>query len=146
MPRLAFHLLGPPRLERDGEPLAFDTRKITALVAYLAVTGQPHTREALITLLWPELEPGRARAVLRRNLSLLRKALDGEWLVVDRETIRLDPDAEAWVDVDQFEPSIRIPQESIHRREKGLRPLHERRVARAFDDEQARIRLRRPGA
>ena len=51
MSRLALYLLGPPRLERAGVPLEFDTRKIIALVAYLAVTAQPHTREALITLL-----------------------------------------------------------------------------------------------
>ena len=40
MAKLALHLLGPPRLERDGEPLQFDTRKIMALVAYLAVSSQ----------------------------------------------------------------------------------------------------------
>ena len=75
-------LLGAPVLERDGEPIRLDTRKNVALVAYLAVTGETHTREALATLLWPEAEPSRARAGLRRNLSLLKKALGGEWLVV----------------------------------------------------------------
>ena len=113
MSRLALYLLGPPRLERDGEPLQFDTRKIIALVAYLAVAGpglggQPHTRESLITLLWPELEPSRARAVLRRNLSLLRKALDGEWLVVDREIVDLDPETDVWIDVAQFRSLLQV--------------------------------------
>ena len=84
---MKLYLLGPPRLERDGVPLEFDTRKNVALIAYLAVTGESHSRETLITLLWPELEPSRARAGLRRNLSVLKKALGGEWLVVDRETI-----------------------------------------------------------
>ncbi len=101
MPGLRLYLLGPPRLERDGLPLEFDTRKNLALVAYLAMTGQSHTREALITLLWPELEPSRARAGLRRNLSVIKKALGGEWLVVDRETVGSDPDADFWLDVDQ---------------------------------------------
>jgi DNA-binding SARP family transcriptional activator len=95
-------LLGPPRLERDGVPLEFDTRKNVALIAYLAVTGESHTREALVTLLWPELEPSRARAGLRRNLSTLKKALGGEWLVVDREMIGTDPSADLWLDVGQF--------------------------------------------
>ena len=36
--------------ERDGVPIQFDTRKNVALVAYLAVTGAPHTREALARL------------------------------------------------------------------------------------------------
>jgi predicted ATPase/DNA-binding SARP family transcriptional activator len=104
MSNLRLSLLGPPRLERDGVPLKFDTRKIIALVAYLAMTNRSgsHSREALITLLWPELEPSRARAILRRNLSVLKKALGGEWLVVDREIIGTDPDAGLWLDVDQF--------------------------------------------
>ena len=65
MSSLRLCLLGPPRLERNGAPLELDTRKNTALVTYLAVTGECHSREALITLLWPELEPSRARIVTR---------------------------------------------------------------------------------
>jgi ABC-type oligopeptide transport system substrate-binding subunit/DNA-binding SARP family transcriptional activator len=103
MSKLKLYLLGPPRLERDGISLEFDTRKNMALVAYLGVTGESHTRETLITLLWPELEPSRARAGLRRNLSVLKKALDGEWLVVERETIGTDPKAGFWSDLDQFQ-------------------------------------------
>ncbi|UCG24956.1 MAG: protein kinase, partial [Chloroflexota bacterium] len=102
MPCLKLFLLGPPRFERDGEPLKFDTRKNIALVAYLAVTGSSHSRETLTTLLWPELEPGRARAGLRRNLSVLKKALGGEWLEVDRETIGVDPGADFYLDVNHF--------------------------------------------
>jgi predicted ATPase/DNA-binding SARP family transcriptional activator len=100
-------LLGSPRLERDGQPLQFDTRKIMALVAYVAMAaresgGRPISRDSLLALLWPELEPSRARAVLRRNLSLLRKALGDEWLVVDRQAVGLDPGADFWFDVDEF--------------------------------------------
>ena len=103
MSNLKLYLLGPPRLERDGVLLEFDTRKNVALIAYLAVTGESHSREMLITLLWPELEPSRARAGLRRNLSMLKKALGGEWLVVERETIGTDPSADFWLDMDQFQ-------------------------------------------
>jgi hypothetical protein len=39
MARVELTLLGPPRLERDGVPLRFDTRKILALVAYVALAG-----------------------------------------------------------------------------------------------------------
>jgi predicted ATPase/DNA-binding SARP family transcriptional activator len=103
MSSLKLFLLGPPHLERDGVPLDLQTRrKNIALVAYLAVTRQHHTRETLVTLLWPELEPSRGRAGLRRNLSLLNKVLDGEWLVVDRELVGTDPDADLWLDVEQF--------------------------------------------
>jgi predicted ATPase/DNA-binding SARP family transcriptional activator len=103
MSDLKLFLLGSPRLERDGVPLDFDTRrKNVALVAYLAVTDQRHSRETLVTLLWPELEPNRARAGLRRNLSVLNKILEREWLIVDRELVGTDPDADLWLDVDQF--------------------------------------------
>ena len=39
MARFELFLLGSPRLECDGVPLQFYTRKIMALVAYLAVSG-----------------------------------------------------------------------------------------------------------
>ena len=59
-------LLGPPRLERNGQTLEPDTRKATALLAYLAVTDRFHTRDALAALLWPEMDDSHARAALRR--------------------------------------------------------------------------------
>ena len=114
MSTLKLFLLGSPRFERDGVPLQFDTRKNVALVAYLAVTGQTHSRESLITLLWPELEPSRARAGLRRNLSTLKKTLGEEWLVVDRETVGTDPDADLWLDVEEFRELARAWQAHGH--------------------------------
>ena len=102
MSRLSLFLLGSPRLELEGVPVEFDTRKNIALIAYLAVTGRSHSRESVVTLLWPELEPSRGRAGLRRNLSTIRRALGGEWMLADRETVGTDPDADAWVDVGQF--------------------------------------------
>ncbi len=114
MPSQKLFLFGPPHLERDGVPVKLDTRKNVALVAYLAVTSETHGRETLITLLWPELEPSRARAILRRNLSVLKKALNGEWLVVDRESVGADPDADFWLDVDQFRALLATPQEHDH--------------------------------
>ena len=101
MARLAMFLLGPPRLECDGVPLQFDTRKILALGAYVAMAG-PVSREGLMAILWPELEPRRAQAVLRRDLSLLKKALGGEWLVIGRQEIGTDPDADFWLDAGHF--------------------------------------------
>jgi DNA-binding SARP family transcriptional activator len=54
--RLALYLLGPPRLERgpsrgEAVPVDLQYQKNVALLAYLAVTAEPHTRESLITLL-----------------------------------------------------------------------------------------------
>ena len=112
-------LLGPPRLERDGKPVELDTRKAVALVAYLVMTGQSpggqtHTREALATLLWPEMEPQRARANLRRSLSVLKKGIGGECLVVDRQTIGTHPEAGIWLDVADFHRLLDSPRVHGH--------------------------------
>ena len=74
-PGLRLALLGVPSAEVDGTPLAVDTRKAIALLAYLAVEGGTHNRDSLAALLWPEYDNDRARAALRRTLSTLRSAL-----------------------------------------------------------------------
>jgi DNA-binding SARP family transcriptional activator/tetratricopeptide (TPR) repeat protein len=95
-------LLGAPRIEHDGAPVEVDTRKATALVAYLAVTRRRHTRDAIAGLLWPEYNQTRARAALRRTLSSLSRARVQGWLEADRETIGLNPEG-IRVDVDRFQ-------------------------------------------
>lgn len=96
----ALLLLGPPRIERDGGPVEIDTRKALALAAYLAVTRQRASRDALAALLWPESDEGRA--ALRRTLSVLNKALGEGCLNVDRDHVGLDWQGDLWVDVDDF--------------------------------------------
>jgi predicted ATPase/DNA-binding SARP family transcriptional activator len=99
---LEVHLLGPPQIERDGAPVQFDTRKAVALLAYLAVEGGAHSREALAALLWPEYEPARAYANLRRTLWTLNRALGKEWLDADGESVSLRRRPGLWVDVEAF--------------------------------------------
>jgi predicted ATPase/DNA-binding SARP family transcriptional activator/class 3 adenylate cyclase len=102
MSRLSLFFLGPPRIEKDGLPVKVDTHKAVALLAYLAVTGESHRRDSLLNLLWPDHDQTRARALLRRNLYALNKALGGGWLDVDREMAHLNPDADIWLDVREF--------------------------------------------
>jgi predicted ATPase/DNA-binding SARP family transcriptional activator len=90
MSRLMLFLLGPPRVEKDGEPVAIQRRKSVALLAYLAVTRGSYTRDALATLFWPESDQSRARASLRTALASLRKALGEGWLHIDRETVGIN--------------------------------------------------------
>lgn len=59
---LSLSLLGPPRLEMDGEPVQIGRRKALALLVYLAVTKRLHSRDALATLFWPEYDQSSARA------------------------------------------------------------------------------------
>ena len=82
MSQLALHLLGPPRLELDGQVVQVSRRKAVALLAYLAVTGRCHSRDSIATLLWPELDQSTARARLRRALAALREALGDGWMLI----------------------------------------------------------------
>ncbi|HEY8732582.1 MAG TPA: BTAD domain-containing putative transcriptional regulator [Candidatus Limnocylindria bacterium] len=90
MPELRLSLLGAPRVAVGRTPIETDTRKATALLAYLAVSGQAQRRATLAALLWPEQEAAKARGALRRTLSVLRSALGDRWLEADGETIDLD--------------------------------------------------------
>ena len=65
MSRLELYLLGPPRVELDGKLLHLSRRKALAFLAYLAVTGRPHSRDSLATLFWPQHDQKSARAELR---------------------------------------------------------------------------------
>lgn len=87
---LRLSLLGPPVAAADDVPLVVDTRKATALLAYLAVEGGTHNRDSLASLLWPDYAQDRARAALRRTLSTLRSALDGRWVTVARDSVTLE--------------------------------------------------------
>jgi DNA-binding SARP family transcriptional activator len=102
MAALTLHLLGPPIIELDGATVQLGRRKAVALLAYLALSGGPHTRDALATLLWPELDQSRARGQLRRTLSLLQRTLGEQWLAVEGETVQWAPEGEAWIDVQRL--------------------------------------------
>ncbi len=117
MPRLTLHFLGPPLIELDGQPVQLGRHKAVALLAYLALTHQPRSRDALATLLWPELDQSGARGQLRRTLSLLNRTLGGEWLAVERETAEWAADAEAWIDVETFRE--RLATCAAHRHSSG---------------------------
>lgn len=86
---LELKLLGPPVMTVDGAPVVVDTRKATALLAYLAVSGEPHRRDALAGLLWPDADGARAAGALRRTLSAIRTAVGPQYLVADRASVGL---------------------------------------------------------
>jgi DNA-binding SARP family transcriptional activator/tetratricopeptide (TPR) repeat protein len=99
---LRLTLFGAPRIERDGEQLPLGRRKALAILAYLAVTGQPQRRDSLLALLWPEYDPASARNNLRRDLSSLKKVLGEERLLTDRTQVELNLATGIWVDVGHF--------------------------------------------
>lgn len=104
---LQIRLLGGLHLALDGTPLTdFVSNKAPALLAYLAVTGRPHQREALAALLWGERAEADAKNNLRQALSSLRRVLD-PYLLITRDTVALNPQAAVSLDVAAFEERLR---------------------------------------
>ena len=129
MTDLRLALLGPPLVERDGQAVAFDTRKAMALLALLAVNGA-QSRSRLAATLWPDSDDFRARAALRRTLSVLAAPLR-DALVVTRQAVALRPEA-LRVDLHDFENLL----------DAGDAPALERAVRLYRDDFMAGFGLR----
>ena len=89
MPTLSLSFLGAPRIESDGQPVEIPARKAIALLAYLAITGQPHSRERLAALFWPEADAEHARGALRAALVALRRGLGDGWVLANGDTVSL---------------------------------------------------------
>lgn len=109
---LRLYLFGSPRLEREGGIIRLGRRKSLALLAYLAVTGQPHDRAALTTLFWPENDRVPARAALRQCLAEIKSRLGPTLLYLDGDMVSLAADAPLWVDVVAFRDHLSAGQES----------------------------------
>ncbi len=108
---LKLWILGPPKVEVGGEPLRVDTRKATALLIYLAERGEAQRRERLATIFWPESDSSHSKAALRRTLSALRKAVGGDWVSADRDTVSVAP---PWIDTHEFRRLIASTQDHGH--------------------------------
>lgn len=110
---LEIGLLGQPRITVDGKPLDVDTRKAVAMLAYMAVEGAT-ARDTLTTLLWPEADPERAKAALRRTLSSLRSGVKGH---IDADRNRVDLTGDIRIDIDEFYKALALTEEHGHSRQ-----------------------------
>src|SRR5215813_3374202 len=85
-------LLGPLQVIQNGAPLSQPpSRKVRALLGYLAMAPRPVTREKLCELLWDVADDPRSE--LRWCLSKIRSLIDtptGPRLVADRQRVRID--------------------------------------------------------
>ena len=100
---LNIYLLGIPRLEIDNKVVEIDTRKATAILAYLALAEKRPSRDFLATFLWPDFDQSRAKAALRRTLSAMRRDVGKDFFEISREAVAFSPEAEIWVDVVAFQ-------------------------------------------
>ena len=85
---------------------AMPNRRPLALLALLAVNGgRGVSRDAIVALLWPESEPERARNSLSQAISLLRRELAVDDLLLGTTELRVNRDVLA-CDVIEFEQHI----------------------------------------
>ena len=102
MEPLSVRLLGVPEISLGKQQLAFQTRKVLALLIYLVMERGMHSRESLMTLLWPESPPQSAAASLRVTLSRLRQALQqaGDLLISEAGNVAFNSNHSVNLDLD----------------------------------------------
>lgn len=126
------YTLGQIRLADDGETLTgFVSQKAEVLFIYLVCHPHPHQRDALATTFWSDTTDEQAMKNLRTALASLSKQL-GDALVVDRQSIAVDPERPVWLDVRALEEALDdFSQYESERRKPPRSAL--KRLAKALD-------------
>jgi len=108
--QLEIRMLGGFDVTLDGRPVdAFESASTRALFAHLAAeVGRQIPRGRLAEMFWPERPAGKARANLRHSLTVIRRAIgdhrrDTPIIVASTVSVGLDPAADVWIDVRDFE-------------------------------------------
>jgi DNA-binding SARP family transcriptional activator len=97
-------LLGRVSIEPDGQaPTNLPSKALELLCFLLLHRDRAHTREELAALLWPDASATLARKYLRQALWQLQSALGAELLRLSTGWVRIETDADWWLDVDAFE-------------------------------------------
>jgi DNA-binding SARP family transcriptional activator len=103
MDTLEISTLGGLSIQLGAKPVTgLASRKVEALLVYLACTPRPHPREVLAELLWDERSQSRVMSNLRVALSSLRKML-GDFVVITRNTGSINLDSNIWLDTARLE-------------------------------------------
>ncbi len=113
MQHLDLKLLGAPKITLDGKPIDTDRHKAIGLLAYLAVEGKAHSREALAALLWPDYPHVSAFSYLRRTIWELNKQLGKGWIESDRKNVNLRRDPGLSIDVVELQQVCDRPAKDI---------------------------------
>jgi len=130
MTHLSIRLLGPFQVEENNKPVTgFASDRVRALLVYLATEiDQPHRRDKLAGLLWPNYPQKTARTNLRRALADLRKALGDHqaappYLLISRQTIQFNSTSHAWVDVAAFATALPSEANQVQLDEQRIQSL-----------------------
>jgi DNA-binding SARP family transcriptional activator/predicted ATPase/predicted negative regulator of RcsB-dependent stress response len=121
-------MLGPLQIALDGQPVGgLIYNKARALLAYLAVEAdRPHHRDALVSLLWPDLPTPAARTNLRQVIANLREAIAdttaaSPFLHVTRDMVWFNTSSDYELDVAAFVGLLEACTTHHHRRPERCR-------------------------
>ena len=122
----------------DGQSITgFESAHVRALLAYLVIeNAQPHSREQLAGLLWPEQEEAKAHQRLSQALYNLRLVLgeqrktaelvkpsgpgkDQPFLLVSQDTVQFNLQSDYWLDIQAFTDLIQDDKGHSHRRKES---------------------------
>ncbi len=114
MTTLGVRLFRKLAVDRDGVTLPDFESRAQELFSYLLLYRQrPHRREALADVLWPENDSTQSKKYLRQTLWHLQGIVDARTgpdgrrvLLVEADWIQIDPVADIWLDVAQFEQAF----------------------------------------
>ena len=87
-------LFGNFELSGPGGRVALPSAKLSACLAYLALSARPVPREELTALLWGSHFEEQARQNFRQALARLRKIVGPEAIETDESNLRLAAGAE----------------------------------------------------
>ena len=130
MSELKLHLFGSFRAsQHDDNELAFHGRKAVALLVFLTSEATSHSRDSLIGLFWPDLPESSARNNLRVSLSRLTKSLGKQetpYLLANRQTIKLNPEAKLSLDTNEFTKLVEQTKNHNHESRESCPDCHEK--------------------
>jgi DNA-binding SARP family transcriptional activator len=121
MPQLRIHLLGKFSVRRNEQILGgFESRKVQELFSYLLLYRHHSlSRETLASLMWPDTTTATSKKKLRQTLWYLQSALGSQTeavhdraLLVESQWVRLNMEADLWLDVAVFEETFGLVQSS----------------------------------
>ena len=104
--KLHFRLFGSFEISCNGRSLPKPaTIKSQSLFAYLVLHRRtPQQREHLFNLFWGDRPESRARGSLSTAIWQIRRCMPDKGLILsDSETVQFDPEANVWLDVEQFD-------------------------------------------
>lgn len=105
MQQLHIRMLGELAITLDDQQIILSNKKCAALLIYLLVTGEMHSREKLAGLLWGDLQESKARSNLRKVLFQIPAPLKA-YVINHRQTLSWNFALPLWFDLTEFQTAV----------------------------------------